>query len=240
MKNIGKFFLDTQLYRSGCSPCPYVAGRTEQQIFTVLAQAELDFWAGRLNRMGFRRSMNSVYMPMCSGCQACRSVRVQASLHTPSAGMRRVLRKNTDIEFRLQPPIAEPKMFLLFRRYLQHRHTSSDMNEINEHQFTQLIQSAPSDTYQLCAYHDDRLLGVMIVDRFNDGTSAVYSFFDPDERQRSLGTLMVLELLRRTREQGLPYVYLGYYVAEARNMAYKARFSPLEVFDWESMSWSGL
>ncbi len=40
----------------------------------------------------------------------------------------------------------------------------------------------------------------------------VYSFFDPDEAARSLGTFMILDHIERARRMGLPYVYLGYWV----------------------------
>jgi len=62
----------------------------------------------------------------------------------------------------------------------------------------------------------------------NDGLSMVYSFFDPDESGRSLGTYMILDHIERARRMGLPYVYLGYWVRGSRKMDYKGRFLPQE------------
>ena len=56
----------------------------------------------------------------------------------------------------------------------------------------------------------------------------VYSFYDPAEKQRSLGTQMILEHIEFTRQLGLPYLYLGYWVQGSRKMSYKTRFGPQE------------
>jgi leucyl-tRNA---protein transferase len=63
-----------------------------------------------------------------------------------------------------------------------------------------------------------------------DGFSAVYSFFETSYERRSLGTFMILWLIERARSLGLPYVYLGFWVAECDKMAYKSRFRPLEAY----------
>jgi arginine-tRNA-protein transferase len=75
---------------------------------------------------------------------------------------------------------------------------------------------------------DGALLGACLVDVLDDGLSAVYSFFDPDQERRSLGTYLVTALVDEGRGRTLPYVYLGYWIAESPKMAYKARFHPLE------------
>jgi arginine-tRNA-protein transferase len=72
------------------------------------------------------------------------------------------------------------------------------------------------------------LLAVALTDVLGDGLSMVYSFFEPDEAARSLGTLMVLDHIARARRMGLAYVYLGYWVNGSRKMDYKSRFMPQE------------
>jgi arginyl-tRNA--protein-N-Asp/Glu arginylyltransferase len=72
------------------------------------------------------------------------------------------------------------------------------------------------------------LLATALTDVLSDGLSMVYSFYDPEENQRSLGTYMILDHIERTRKRGLPYLYLGYWIPGSRKMAYKARFLPQE------------
>jgi len=72
------------------------------------------------------------------------------------------------------------------------------------------------------------LIAVALTDVLSDGLSMVYSFFEPDEAARSLGTFMVLDHIARAKEMGLAYVYLGYWVRGSRKMDYKSRFLPQE------------
>jgi arginine-tRNA-protein transferase len=72
------------------------------------------------------------------------------------------------------------------------------------------------------------LLAVALTDVLGDGLSMVYSFYEPDAADRSLGTLMILDHIARARRMGLAYVYLGYWVRGSRKMDYKGRFLPQE------------
>jgi arginine-tRNA-protein transferase len=95
--------------------------------------------------------------------------------------------------------------------------------------YVAMVEDSPLNT--LIAEYRDRagkLIGACLVDRLHDGLSAVYSFFEPAQSERSLGTYMIQRLIERTRAAGLPYLYLGYWISGSRKMAYKANFRPLE------------
>ncbi len=96
--------------------------------------------------------------------------------------------------------------------------------------YRSMIEDSPVETglieHRLA---DGRLAAVMLADRLSDGLSAVYSYFDPDQPERSLGTYMVLDLIERAQSLGLPYAYLGYWISGSRKMDYKARFRPYEL-----------
>jgi leucyl-tRNA---protein transferase len=73
------------------------------------------------------------------------------------------------------------------------------------------------------------MVAVALTDVLKDGLSMVYSFFEPDEESRSLGTFMILDHIKRAKRLGLPYIYLGYWVQGSQKMAYKINFRPIEL-----------
>ena len=91
-----------------------------------------------------------------------------------------------------------------------------------------VARAFPGQTLELPRDPEGRLVAVSLFDRLDDGISAVYTFFDPACRPAGLGTWSILWLVEECRRQGLPYVYLGYWIAESPKMAYKARFPALE------------
>ena len=130
---------------------------------------------------------------------------------------------------RLAEPRAALEHYRLFTRYQRLRHTDSDMASMTFGDFRAMIEDSPviSRLVEL-RDGDGALLGACLVDVLDDGLSAVYSFFDPDDGRRSLGTFLIMALVAEGRRLTLPYVYLGYWIGESPKMAYKARFHPLE------------
>ena len=85
-----------------------------------------------------------------------------------------------------------------------------------------------------------RLVGACLTDRQGDGLSMIYSFYDPEHEARTgLGNYIILDHIRRAARDGLPYVYLGYWVEGSQRMQYKVRYRPLERLGprgWQRMS----
>ncbi len=191
-----------------------------------------------LSRVGFRRSHGLVYAPICHGCNACLAVRTTVDEFRPSNSQRRVLKANADLLVEVRPSRATSEQYELFSDYQDFRHTGGDMATMDFYDFQSLIEETPVETIVL-EYRlpeDNRLVGACLVDVMGDGLSAVYSFFDPALRKRSLGTYIILNLIDQAALQGLPYVYLGYWISGSQKMAYKDKFQPLEYYDGNSWS----
>jgi arginine-tRNA-protein transferase len=74
-----------------------------------------------------------------------------------------------------------------------------------------------------------RLLAAGICDVCRQSLSSVYFYHDPAEASRGLGTFGALWEIRAAAELGIPYYYLGYWVAGCDTMDYKASFRPYEL-----------
>ena len=217
------------------APCPYLPGRNERKVFTELKGPNSDQLNEALGRIGFRRSQTVAYRPSCLDCHACVSVRVVAEEFEPSSTQRRILRRGGDLETAECRPWATDEQFELLQRYLGVRHPGGGMATMDELDFADMVEHTPVTSY-VVEYRepsDDqgpgRLVGACLTDRQGDGLSMIYSFYDPEHEARSgLGTYIILDHIRRAAAEGLPYVYLGYWVEGSQRMQYKIRYRPLE------------
>ncbi|HMM13421.1 MAG TPA: arginyltransferase [Parvibaculum sp.] len=223
-----------QFYITAPQPCPYLPGRYEKKVFTHLLGENAVALNDVLTQSGFRRSQNIAYRPACDGCSACVSVRILVDEFEPNKSFRRVLARNEDVTGTEKPARATEEQFALLRSYLDERHAEGGMADMSALDYVSMIEDTTVMTsvfeYRVTS-GDGRgrpLIAAALTDRLEDGLSMVYSFFDSSLAERSLGTFMVLDHIRRARELRLPYVYLGYWVADCRKMAYKTRFRPQE------------
>ena len=216
-------------YRTAALPCPYLPDRLERKLLTELAGREAKALYDDLCRAGFRRSHHLAYRPCCSGCGGCVPVRIAASEFRPGRSSRRIARLNGDLSGREVERRSTPEQYRLFARYERSRHAGSEMAAMTFGDYRAMVEDSPIDT-RIIEFRDAArcLVGVCIIDALDDGYSAVYSFFEPALERRSLGTYMVLWLVEQARGAGLPYVYLGYWIAGSEKMSYKTRFRPLE------------
>ncbi|MEY4951725.1 MAG: hypothetical protein RL299_149, partial [Pseudomonadota bacterium] len=217
------------------SPCPYLPGRSERKVFTELKGPHAAELNDALSRIGFRRSQTVAYRPSCVDCSACISVRVLADEFRPSNTQRRELKRNGDLVATICRPWSTVEQFELLQRYLGERHPGGGMTSMDEVDFADMVEHTPVDSW-LVEYREPtqdgtpgRLVGACLTDRQGDGLSMIYSFYEPDHGQRSgLGNYIILDHIRRAADEGLPYVYLGYWVEGSVRMQYKIRYRPLE------------
>ena len=228
-----------QFYLTAPSPCPYLAGKEERKVFTHLVGER----AGELNDLlthgGFRRSQSIAYRPACDACRACVSVRVIVDEFRPSRSMRRIAERNADVIGEMRAGIPTSEQYSVFRGYLDARHRDGGMADMTVLDYAMMVEDSHVET-RIVEYRRrgpdssingrgrGQLLAVALSDVLTDGLSMVYSFFDPDEGARSLGTFMILDHIARARRMGLTYVYLGYWVRGSKKMDYKGRFLPQE------------
>lgn len=232
-KNIAHIPLE--FFMTASAPCPYLPDRVERRIFTELSGYNSAVLNHSLNLSGFRRSQTISYRPVCDNCNSCISLRVDVDAFAPTRSMKRVQKRNSDLKRREVDARTSDEHYHLFRDYVRSRHDEGGMEDMNFADYSVMVGAAAFRTsiFEYRIASGDRageLLAVCLTDEMYDGLSMVYSFFAPEEANRSLGIHMILDHLNEARARNLPYVYLGYWIEESPKMAYKFRFQPCEGF----------
>ncbi|HYC26350.1 MAG TPA: arginyltransferase [Roseiarcus sp.] len=228
-----------QFYLTAPSPCPYLPGMEERKVFTHLVGRRAAPLNDLLTQTGFRRSQTIAYRPACEQCRACVSVRVLVDDFEPTPSMRRVREVNSDLIGAMGAPKPSAEQYSLFRAYLEARHPDGGMADMSVLDYSMMIEDSHINTHVIeyrrrgpdhfiTQRGEGRLFAACLTDQLVDGLSMVYSFFDPDERRRSLGAFMILDHIEKARRLRLPHVYLGYWVEGSKKMTYKGRYLPQE------------
>jgi arginyl-tRNA--protein-N-Asp/Glu arginylyltransferase len=228
-----------QFYLTAPSVCPYLPGREERKVFTHLIGRRAPGLNDALTQSGFRRSQTIAYRPACESCRACVSVRVLVDEFIETRSLRRIREINADLVGRAVANQASSDQYSLFRSYVDARHGDGGMADMSVLDYSMLVEDSHVNT-RIIEYRQHgpntaingrgsgRVIAACLTDILADGLSMVYSFYDPEEAERSLGTFMILDHLDRAQRLGLPHLYLGYWVEGSKKMAYKARFRPQE------------
>lgn len=209
--------------------CGYFGERNTQNLVIDPAAPHLDLLYPAALANGFRRAGNHLYRPRCPTCHACVPCRIPVNDFQPDRSQRRCLAGNAGLAIVDSEPGYTDERFDLYQRYLHGRHLGGGMDDADADDFEQFLYAPWSNTRFIEMRAGQTLLGVAVTDQCTDSLSAVYTFFDPREQRRGLGTRAILaqiDMARRTRRS---YLYLGFWIHGHPKMDYKRRFRPLEI-----------
>ncbi len=215
--------------------CPYLP-EIEQRLKYFLA-TDLD--GGDLNNLlesGWRKFGMCYFRPECPGCRECVPIRIPVSDFRPSRSQRRILRNSACIDVVTGPLQFKDEIYELYAIHSSDRfRRKTSLSDFYENFYFQTCPALQTEYYL-----NGRMIAAGFLDRATDALSSVYFVFNTDYSRYSPGTYSILREIEYAARLGLKYYYLGYYVKDNHSMAYKGRFFPQELYDWEKGEWTAV
>jgi len=214
------------------SPCSYLPAQQwslEYQRVLSLSPGE---YAEYL-RKGWRRFGSTLFRPRCARCNACQSMRIPVERFVSNRSQKRAWKRNEGVvKLQIREPSVTTAKMALYDRF---HHFQSSHKDWPEHpakdtaSYRESFVYNPFFTEEWCYSLAGKMVGIGYVDSLPGGLSAIYFFYEPKLRDRSLGTYNVLKVIEETKRRGMPHAYMGYYVAGCASLEYKANFRPNEI-----------
>lgn len=217
-----------QFYATSSYSCSYIPPREARSLVAAPSHLINGLIYDALIDLGFRRSGTFTYRPHCDHCQACTPIRVNAAQFKPSRNHRRTLKQFQHLRTSHKPLVWNAEHYALYREYQALRHTGSDMDNDDKSQYIDFLLSSNVNSFLVEFRDGEQLKMVALVDEVAHGWSAVYTFFDP--HTAGLGTYAILWQLNYCKQAELSWLYLGYWIEQIPNMAYKTRFQPYQLY----------
>ena len=226
-------------FLSGPETCHYLPDRMATQEYVLVGQLSAQEYEDLMNR-GWRKFGPMLFHPVCDACRECRPLRIDAERFAPDRSQRRAWQKNADLTVRCGQPTVDAARLDLYRRYHAAQAALKgwpDTDRTEKGYVFQFVHS-PLPSLEISVWEGETLLAVALADITPQVVSGVYHFHEPDCRERSLGTFVMLHTIHLAQRLGKRWAYFGFYVAGCGSMAYKTRFQPYEILGSDGV-WLG-
>lgn len=220
------------------SPCSYLDKRNAQSAFVHPSFSLNTATYSQLIEQGFRRSGSEVYSPHCSSCSECIPTRLAVNQFIPSKNQKRCIKKNQQTSVSIRPAQFKQEHYDIYMRYQQGRHQEGGMASSTKEDYINFLASSWCNTLFVEFSIDGECAAVAIVDLLDNALSAVYTFFEPEFSNYSLGTYAVLWQIEHAKKIGLEFAYLGYWIKDCQKMSYKTQYQPIQGFienEWRNI-----
>ncbi|MBN2782662.1 MAG: arginyltransferase [Campylobacterales bacterium] len=220
MKVLNEFMLNDK--------CSYLKGLEQTTHYKLIDGCESDYCQALIER-GYRRFGKMYFRPVCDHCDECQSIKIDVENFKFSKSQRRVLNKAKEIKTYIRQPSITKEHLELFDKY--HRFMKDkkgwDFNPTSiQHYHNSFVDGYNDFGYEILYFHQDKLIGVDLVDILEDGISSIYFYYDPEYDRYSLGRLSLYNQILYARQRNKRWIYLGYYVKDCPSLSYKSHYEP--------------
>lgn len=198
--------------------------------WSVPSRAMDELWAGAWWFLGttfFRQSL----LPWNGRMEPLQHLRIRMNRFVLSASQGRVLRRNRELRLHVRPAEITEVQRELFDRHKQ-RFEDGIPDSLDDF-LGPCPATNPVPILEFAVFLGRRLVAASYLARGEDSVASLYGIFDPEEADRSLGTLTMLLELSFARQRGYEFYYPGYSLQNPSPMDYKKRFHGLEAYEWD-------
>ena len=213
--------------------CAYIPGNKVRMNYKYVSNASKKFATAVIAR-GWRRFGKYFFHPICSSCNACKSIRISVNDYHYTKSQKKSIKRNKDTEIIVQKPSLTKAHIDLYNKYHAFKHEKDNWQHrnISQREYHENFVDGANDFGKEVLYIiEGKLVGVDLIDVLDDGISSIYFYYDPDYANLSLGTYSLLYQIKLAEILELPWIYLGYWVDGCKAFAYKPNFQPQELLD---------